>query len=329
MMKFLGVDAGGTSTRAVVVDETGRCLGYERAGGGNPTSRGLDQAVAAIVGAATAALAQSGGPSDDASSSAVVSHAGIRPPEFVARLTESFAELGFAGGTAFEGDLASTYYSGSIEPEGYALIAGTGTIATSVAGGRIATVVGGTGWLVGDGGSGFWIGHHAARAAVAELDGLGPETALTPLVLEAIGVAEPSLKQDRNGTLQGLMNAVYADQPVALSRLAPLVFRVADDAVARDILEGAAAEIGHLLAAAHDAARPGPLVLGGGIIAAGLAMPDSPFERALRAVAGDAEFTQVQDGAVGAAVLGLLHGGVALDRERFERVRDTLSALRG
>ena len=38
---FLAVDAGGTSTRAVVVDRAGHVLGYGRAAGGNPTSAGI------------------------------------------------------------------------------------------------------------------------------------------------------------------------------------------------------------------------------------------------------------------------------------------------
>ena len=45
---FLVIDAGGTSTRAVIVDSSGRCLGYGRAGGGNPTSAGITSAVAAV-----------------------------------------------------------------------------------------------------------------------------------------------------------------------------------------------------------------------------------------------------------------------------------------
>ncbi len=37
---LLAVDAGGTSTRALVLDESGRAYGYGRAGSGNPTSAG-------------------------------------------------------------------------------------------------------------------------------------------------------------------------------------------------------------------------------------------------------------------------------------------------
>lgn len=36
----LGLDVGGTSTRALLADVEGRRLGEGRSGGGNPTSRG-------------------------------------------------------------------------------------------------------------------------------------------------------------------------------------------------------------------------------------------------------------------------------------------------
>ena len=61
-------------------------------------------------------------------------------------------------------------------------------MAARIRGGRLDRVVGGKGWLLGDAGGGFWIGHAVARAVVASLDGQGPDTALTDLVLEALGI---------------------------------------------------------------------------------------------------------------------------------------------
>src|SRR4051812_36411940 len=52
----LAVDAGGTSTRAIWLASDGTCLGYGRAAGGNPVSRGVgvaaDQLVDAVAEAA-------------------------------------------------------------------------------------------------------------------------------------------------------------------------------------------------------------------------------------------------------------------------------------
>ena len=55
--RLLALDAGGTSTRAVVVDAAGRAYGYGFASGGNPTAAGIREAAAAIGIAAEQALA--------------------------------------------------------------------------------------------------------------------------------------------------------------------------------------------------------------------------------------------------------------------------------
>lgn len=49
MPTFLAVDAGGTSTRSVLVTADGACLGYGTAGGGNPISSGTERAASAVI----------------------------------------------------------------------------------------------------------------------------------------------------------------------------------------------------------------------------------------------------------------------------------------
>ena len=57
MHNLLAVDAGGTSSRAVILDRHGRCLGYGRAGGGNPISSGPTLAGVEVAAAARDAIA--------------------------------------------------------------------------------------------------------------------------------------------------------------------------------------------------------------------------------------------------------------------------------
>ena len=97
------------------------------------------------------------------------------------------AALG-VGQVVLEHDLLGMFHSGTAALDGYALIAGTGTVAARIRGARLDRVVGGRGWLLGDAGGGFWIGHAVARAVVASLDGQGQGTKLTGLVLEALGI---------------------------------------------------------------------------------------------------------------------------------------------
>ncbi|MFD0823888.1 ATPase, partial [Micromonospora zhanjiangensis] len=52
----VGLDVGGTSTRAAVVSLDGERLGTGRAGGGNPTSHGADRAAEALRTALESAL---------------------------------------------------------------------------------------------------------------------------------------------------------------------------------------------------------------------------------------------------------------------------------
>ena len=59
-MLLVAVDAGGSSTRAVVVDSTGHCLGLGTAGSGNPVSSGPEGVERALAGAVRQATASAG-----------------------------------------------------------------------------------------------------------------------------------------------------------------------------------------------------------------------------------------------------------------------------
>ena len=61
MLSVLAIDAGGTSTRAVIVDEAGNCLGFGHSGGGNPISAGFEPALASLAAATRMALESSHG----------------------------------------------------------------------------------------------------------------------------------------------------------------------------------------------------------------------------------------------------------------------------
>ncbi len=181
----LAVDAGGTSTRAVLVDGHGRCLAVGRAGAGNPVSAGWTTAAASVVAAAAEALAGAGLPAADVASVVVAmaggsGGGGVRPATV---LGDALAPLGVTAPVRLDADLLAQYFSGTPEPDGHGLVAGTGAAAIRVSGGALVRVVDGLGWLLGDDGSGFWIGREVVRHVLAALDGRGPATALTALLL--------------------------------------------------------------------------------------------------------------------------------------------------
>ncbi|HEV7623646.1 MAG TPA: BadF/BadG/BcrA/BcrD ATPase family protein [Amnibacterium sp.] len=325
MREFLAVDAGGTSSRAVVVDESGRCLGYGRAAGGNPVSVGLDAAAVGVADALTRALAATGpGPTAEP---ILLANAGGGGEPFQAAILQRLEPLGVRGPFVPVGDLLALFCSGTPELDGAALIAGTGAIGGAIRDGRMARVVDGTGWLLGDAGSGYWMGHKAARAVVDHLDG-GPATHLTDAVLARLGIADDRVIIDgRPRVMSPLIAALYALRPVELARFAPLVFDLAgEDETAASIVRDAVEAQAALLRRVRRFQADGPLVFGGSVLVEGSLRLDQELLAPLLDAADGATPIPVSDGLVGAAVLALRHVEIEVGAELFARVRASVRA---
>src|SRR5829696_3722820 len=293
---FLALDAGGTSSRAVVLDASGRAYGYGRAGSGNPTATGIRDAVNAIGVAAEQALAGATGPRRPAS--ALVAMAGEKTPEFRQQVSDRLAALGVRR-VVLEHDLLGIFHSGTAALDGYALIAGTGTVAARIRGGRLA------------------------RAAVASLDGQGRDTALTTLFLEAMRIAaDTTTVAGRAEAVRQVVSVLYARPPISLAEFAPLAFAAHEDQLARSILVGASAALADLLSAVRTPDLPGPVVVGGSIIVHGMMAAPPSLQAELVPPIRDNPVIPVSDGLVGAAVLVLRHAG----REVGEGLLQTIQA---
>ncbi|QFZ73194.1 ATPase [Streptomyces fagopyri] len=211
----VGLDAGGTRTRAVLASAaTGGTLGEAAAGPGNALTVPLPQLtdhlaeaigrsvperargrVVAVVGG-FAGAAGAGGSADFADFA-------DRDPgrlNALAALTEALRRLGIAARTVgVSSDIEAAFASAPGAPaDGLALVAGTGAGATRIVGRRCATTVDGDGWLLGDEGSGFWIGRGAVRAALRMADGRGGPTTLARAVGLALGLP-PDLLEGAEG----------------------------------------------------------------------------------------------------------------------------------
>jgi len=328
---LLALDAGGTSTRAVVLDRRGTCRGTGHAGPGNPTSSGTATALASLGRAAADALA-SAGLSAERVGGVVVAIAGAErglPPSAFA------AAVGYTGPLTRlrrVGDLLAMYSSGTAESAGAGLVCGTGSVAGRIADGELLRVVGGSGWLLGDAGSGYWAGLQVVRAAVADLDGSGEPTALTAAVLAAEGIAPgPSARQGRPEHLHELLDVVYARPPLNLARSASLAFVAAagpaPDPVALRIVTGVGDALAALLRALRLEAGT-TLVAGGSTWRRGVVESGAPRSPALTAALEGLAVRPAEDGLLGAAVLSLrLDGDVGVPAH--ERVRTSLDRLRG
>ncbi|MGF2948385.1 N-acetylglucosamine kinase [Microbacterium alcoholitolerans] len=321
---LIGIDAGGTSTRAVLADRRGTCLGYGVGGRGNPISAGADRAADGVLDAIEAALAASGA-SLSSVEVVVAAMAGMRAAGSDAWLKDRLVAKGFTGRLVFESDLLATYFSGAAAPFGYAMVSGTGACVIRVEDGRITGAGDGLGWLLGDRGSGFWIGHAIARAAVQDLDRTGPRTGLTDRVLAHYGLERTTVYEDgRQQELEELVGMLYSHPPIELAGLAPMAFEESD-AIALGILAEAGEHLADTLSAVLTG--PGPLVVGGSVLARSGPVRDAFIAR-LGAAADGLQLNPVGDGATGAAVLALRAAGIPPEETIRARLADTVAALR-
>lgn len=320
MRYVIGIDAGGTATRAVLLDDSGRCVGYGRAGAGNPTSAGTELAIANHVAACSKAIGDSGIRPD----LVMLTLAGGLGRDTGSQVSQALAAAGIVTDVHVAGDVMSAYFSATADPTGYLVLSGTGAISASIVDGQLAGLSDGIGWLLGDEGSGFMIGHRVVRAAAADIEGRGPTTALTPLVLAQVSEEGTPDEDVRRPEIWKLMRRVYGRRPVECADFAPLALRAAadGDAVARHILDDAVAGLlsscGSLVADDDH-----PVVLAGGMLHDG-----SPLSDALKA-RYPGRCLRAHDGTAGAALLALRALGVTADAATLTRIHETLAPLLG
>ncbi len=159
---------------------------------------------------------------------------------------------------------------------GIALISGTGSVAYGRDRDGREARAGGWGWLVGDDGSAAWLAREAAREVMRRSDAGEPVGRLGDAML---GAASARTSTDLVGYLHGL------DEPREWGALAGLVFGVAgEDSGASALVERAASALCDLVSSVRKRlSLVGPLVLAGGLI-----LNQPLLEDAVRRRVGDA-----------------------------------------
>lgn len=324
MSLFLTVDAGGTSTRALVHDADGTCMGYAVAGGGNPTASGVESVANAMRSAADNALRQAQAePADIGHALAAMAGSAVG----LTGVERGLQQLGVSAELRIGSDLEAILFAGTAALDGAALVSGTGAAAIVVRGGVTTARSDGRGWLMGDVGSGYWIARRAVRAVTADLDSRGPRTSLTEALLPAAGVVGDR-SAGKDVLLDQLVTAVYAIPTPGIARFAPLVFEQAPvDEIARSIIEDAGTGLADTVTALDSPDRDAPLVVGGSVLfhQAGLR---SRVTDLLRERGWTGPVDAVSDGTLGAICMNLRSASVTVDADRHAHARTSLRAIR-
>ncbi len=232
----LGVDGGGTKTRAVIVDARGKVLGEGLAGPSNPLRVGVGEAVSAIREATARASAAARVRRSDIVA-AEIGLAGVKRIDIRESMRVALSELGIEPlEVVTDADIA--LYGVTDGGAGMIIIAGTGSICCGVNAQGRHFCAGGWGPLAGDEGSGSWIARRALQSVARATDGRAAQTSLTEAACDYFNMSSP----------QDISTAIYAPS-MTNNHIAGFGRHVIEaakerDAVARAIITEAGQELG-------------------------------------------------------------------------------------
>lgn len=213
----IGIDGGGTKTRAVVADEQGRWIA-DVVGPGSAVRPGKHEHSADVIAATVRDALASCDMTHVRPKVLCVGVAGVgREPEREA-LWQTLLERDIADEIVIHTDFAVALDDAFGDGPGVLLIGGTGSVAFGRGPTGASARCGGWGPVMGDEGGGAWIGRRALSVVTSSYDGREPETALVGAVLTAAQVNEVS----------ELVGWAAQAAPGQLATLAPVVMSVAD-----------------------------------------------------------------------------------------------------
>jgi len=300
---FLGIDGGGTKTRAVLLDENGREIVRAVSGSSNVHAVGpavagasLREVIEEVLSAADLTVA--------GVTAAGLGLAGVARPQDRRLVQDLLAHIAPFRNVVITHDAEAALVGGIGRRHGVVLIAGTGAISYGVNSRGESQRADGWGYLLGDEGSAHWIGLEALRAVVRARDGRGRSTLLTATILSYLGVPD----------VDALLMRVYAED-FGVPQRAALAFLVSQaardgDVVAQSILREAGRWLGETVCAVVRGLGMGDetfeAVLMGGVLSA----RDLVWEMVVSVLGRVAPHAHIieprHDAAVGAALLGEL-----------------------
>ena len=188
---FLGIDGGGSKTRAVVVDSSYNVVGRGEAGAANHFAVGVPLAAQHCALAAQNAFDDARELDSRFDAAQVRSWglglAGVRrelDSKNVRQALSAVCALPFA----LETDVVAAHAGAFAGATGIVVSGGTGAVTFGADEFGARVYADGWGPILGDEGGGYWMGVEALRATCRSLDGRATHTNLAPAVMEALSV---------------------------------------------------------------------------------------------------------------------------------------------
>jgi N-acetylglucosamine kinase-like BadF-type ATPase len=202
MKYFLGIDVGSSKTHALIADETGRCLGFEQAGGGNHQNAGYDGLTNVLKKSFEGACEMSG-IGEEMIAGAGFGIAGYDFPSEREDHLQAIAQLGLTCPFEIINDGANGLISGTSHGVGVNVTAGSGTNCRGRGkNGKEGRIVG-NGPVFGEFGGAIEIVYRAMQFVnYAWIKRIEP-TKLTEIFLEATGA------KDEIDLMEGISNEYY------------------------------------------------------------------------------------------------------------------------
>jgi N-acetylglucosamine kinase-like BadF-type ATPase len=324
MRYFLGADIGATKTHTLIVDETGRALGFGESGPANHETVGYEGMFESLRNGLEHALRGAGLTKADITG-AGFGVAGFDWPSEYKDTDSIINRLGLDAKYKFVNDAVPGLVIGSDAGWGVVVVSGTGSNCRGwdrerKREGRVT----GHGVLMGEGAGGTELMHRCMQLVGYAWSKRGPMTKLADAFIEHVGA------KDLEDLIHGYTIGAF---PLG-AEVAPIVFRVAaeGDTVARDLIHWAGCELGEMANAvirqlefenlSFDVVMTGSMFEGGDLLV-------TPMRETIHKLAPKARFVRLTAPPVlGAVMLGMEASGYEVTPAIRKTMLNTISPFR-
>ena len=324
MRYFLGADLGATKTHSLIVDQTGRALGFGESGPANHESVGYDGMFQAMHDGLQQALRTAGLKKEEISG-AGFGVAGYDWPSEVEATAAVIERLGLHAPYKFVNDSVPGLIAGAEEGWGVVVVSGTGSNCRGwdrehKREGRVT----GHGVMMGEGAGGSELMYRCMQIVGYSWTKRLPKTALADALIEHVGARD----------LEDLMRGYTTYDYHIGAEAARIVFRVAEagDQAARDLIFWAGTELGEMANAvirqlefenlSFDVVMTGSMFDGGARLI-------EPMRETIQKLAPKARLVRLRvPPVVGAVMLGMEANAFKITPGIRKTIHETISVLR-